>query len=173
MEPPAPPPPGEAVRAYSSMVCRKLAGGFSICGNFVSRNIGQSFARRYMRSRSSPWDVARLYTSSAFIAFILPISKNRSMSRMMPSFTIRYTLNESVRRSFVPAITTSLSVRFSFTASHSSSRLIIICTRGNVSMSSVSSHERSAVGDAESPPEPAAILSSRGILSRFATYSSR
>ena len=75
--------------AYSSMVWRKLAGGFSICGNLVSLNLSHSLALRYTRSSASPWLVAFLYTSRAFIALSLVISKKRSMSRMMPSLTSR------------------------------------------------------------------------------------
>ena len=46
LAPASPPPSAAAPLAYSSIVCKKLAGGFSICGNLVSRNWLQLLAVR-------------------------------------------------------------------------------------------------------------------------------
>ena len=141
-----------------------------MCGNLVSRNDGHELHARNRRSRSSPWCVARLYASSALSAFSLRMVKKTSMSRMIPSFTRRYSLNESFSNRETPATTASLAVRLS-TASQSSSRRITFWTRGSFSMSSDSAHSRISV--ASFTLEPAASLSSRGILSRLTTTSSR
>mmetsp|Transcript_11960 Transcript_11960/g.44490 ORF Transcript_11960/g.44490 Transcript_11960/m.44490 type:complete len:304 (+) Transcript_11960:99-1010(+) len=169
------PPPSStgAVRAYSSIVCMKEFGGFSMCGNLVSLNEGHELQLRKSRSRSSPCCVARLYASRAFTAWSLVMVKNTSMRRMMPSFTRRYSLNESFSNKDTPAITASFVVRLEFTASHSSNRRIRFCIRGSFSMSAVSSIPRISVGWLLCCPDPAASCSRRGILSKLTTHSSR
>ena len=153
------------------MVFMKLAGGFSMCGNLVSRNDGHELHERNKRSRSSPCCVARLYASSALSALSLRMLKKTSMSRMIPSFTRRYSLNESFSNRDTPAMTASLVVKLLLTASQSKSRRIAFWMRGSFSMSSASVHVRISVASAAL--EPAASRSSRGILSKLTTTSSR
>ena len=156
---------------YSSMVCRNDPGGFSTAGNFSERNASQfSSALRYIRDRSSPCTVAFLYISSALAAWCLFMSKKRSMSLMTPSLHMWYHLNESLNRSLVAAMTTSLAVRESLIASQSMIRRIMSWQIGSLRTSSSAGRDRIWVS------EPVGFLLMRAKSeksSQFATNSSR
>ena len=70
------------------------------------------------------------------------MSKNRSMSLMTPSLHMWYHLNESLNRSLVAAMTTSLLVRDSLMASQSIIRRIKSCALGSLRMSSSTGRDR-------------------------------